>query len=33
MQVGKSHASTRDHDGMEPGLFIYMLAAAFLRER
>lgn len=29
MQVGKSHASTWYHDGMEPDLFIYMLAAAF----
>lgn len=32
MQVGKSHTSTRDHDGMEPGLLIYILAAAFPRE-
>lgn len=32
MHVGKSHASTRDHAGMEPGLFIYMLAATFPQE-
>lgn len=33
MQVGKTHASTRDYDGKEPGLFIYMIAVAFPQEK
>lgn len=32
MHIGKSHASTREHAGMEPQLFIYMLDAVFPQE-